>query len=140
MSKEPAIPRCRDNRFHTMYCVMGSGASRSRGDAGVKRSLREGVESAGAAHDPARHLEHEQPGLQFGSLHARRSGEFVEVSRAFHQGISHGVAAGGLRIPPGGRLVGDAERFEEYLKSGYGRRFLKSMLKDYLCLCNREIS
>lgn len=34
----------------------------------------------------------------------------------------------------------DAERFEEYLKSGYGRRFLKSMLKDYLCLCNREIS
>ncbi|MCA9391929.1 GIY-YIG nuclease family protein [candidate division WWE3 bacterium] len=26
----------------------------------------------------------------------------------------------------------DAKKFEKYLKSGYGRRFLKSMLKNYL--------
>ena len=29
-------------------------------------------------------------------------------------------------------LGSDAERFEEYLKSGYGRRTLKKMLRDYL--------
>lgn len=26
----------------------------------------------------------------------------------------------------------DAERFEEYLKSGYGRRVLKNIIRDYL--------
>ena len=29
-------------------------------------------------------------------------------------------------------LKSDAERFEGYLKSGYGRRILKNMIRDYL--------
>ncbi|MEA2020620.1 MAG: GIY-YIG nuclease family protein [Patescibacteria group bacterium] len=29
-------------------------------------------------------------------------------------------------------LKSDAERFEKYLKSGYGRRTLRKMLKDFL--------
>ena len=35
-------------------------------------------------------------------------------------------------------LRSDAERFEEYLKSGYGRRTLKKMLKDYFQKFERE--